>query len=175
MTQYLYLISCKSGLQTFYKIGIANDVESRLAQLQTGSPLELSIEECYSFDNSEIVEKAIHQAWKKQRVRGEWFELGGDGVEKFQEICSLLGGQVYVPDRYDTTQEAVEEAENDYVLTGGVDWRLEARFDRGNPGYAIMKRGKVKVYLGYICSSILKDPMRPTIQEVEDFLSQNVK
>lgn len=58
--QYLYLIHCRNGLRDFYKVGVANDVESRLAQLQTGNPLEMKILGAYGFDNAEIPERAIH-------------------------------------------------------------------------------------------------------------------
>ena len=96
--QYLYIIKCNE----FHKIGIANDVEARLAQLSTGNPYQLT---------------------------------------------------------------------HDYILTGGVDWRLEARVDRNIPGYAIVKRGKNRSYLGYIRSTDLKDGLRPTVEEVENFLN----
>lgn len=115
----------------YHKVGIANDVEARLAQLQTGSPLDLSIEECYSFDNAEIAEKAIHQAWKKERVRGEWFELLGDGVNRFQTICSLLGGQVFVPESYDANDEAVEVAEEMSEPVGDIKFDYSAMFAVG--------------------------------------------
>jgi hypothetical protein len=171
--QYLYLISCKSGFETFYKVGISNDVESRLAQLQTGNPLELSIEACYGFDNAEIVEKSIHQAWEKEKIRGEWFNVSGC-EDKFHDICELMNGAVFVPDNYETTEASIEEAEHDYVLTSGVDWRLEARTDRHPAGFVIMKRGMPKEYLGYIRGCDLLDSKRPTIEEVEKFLSDTV-
>lgn len=167
--QYLYLISCKSGFETFYKVGISNDVESRLAQLQTGNPLELSIEACYGFDNAEIVEKSIHQAWKKEKVRGEWFNVSGC-EDNFHDICKLMNGEVFVPNNYETTEDEIEEAEHDYVLTGNSVWRLEARNDRSPAGYAVFRRGKQKEYLGYVRGCDLKDAKRPTIEEIDSFL-----
>lgn len=52
--QYLYLIKC----QQYYKIGVASDVESRLAQLSTDNPFPLKVEIVYKFDNADIVERA---------------------------------------------------------------------------------------------------------------------
>lgn len=167
MTQYLYLISCKNNWQTFYKVGIANDVESRLAQLQTGNPLELSIEECYQFDNAEIVERAIHQAWKKERVRGEWFELGGDGVEKFQEVCQALGGDVYVPESYDPDDSMVEEAEEmqeglndgarwDFTQMFKDGWRIEKSTSKGvNNRYWCWRKGAESIGRKYIYGGVI--------------------
>lgn len=175
MTQYLYLIRCNTpGYQTYYKVGIAADVESRLAQLQTGSPFELTIEECYGFNNSEIAERAIHQAWAKERGRGEWFELTGDAVSRFQTLCELLGGEVYVPEQYETTPEAIEEAESiqdtNEILLSGLNWRLDPRSGRG---WAIFQRGGEKKYLGYVGKNSLKDWEHPTVEEVEMAIAKN--
>jgi hypothetical protein len=49
--QYVYLIKC----QQFYKIGVANDVESRLAQLSTGNPFPLEVKVIYDNKNNRIV------------------------------------------------------------------------------------------------------------------------
>lgn len=130
--QYVYLIKCNSQPE-YYKVGIAIDVENRLAQLQTGSPFELTIEECYSFDNAEIVERAIHQAWKKVRVRGEWFDKI-DVHDLFNQICSTLGGQIYAPESYEANDEEVESADEaftgldiakfDYAAMFADGWRM---------------------------------------------------
>lgn len=173
MTQYIYLISCNG----YFKVGIANDVESRLAQLQTGSPYELQIEECYEFENSEIVEKAIHQAWKANRVRGEWFDKGVNkvtAVSEFQRICAALGGFVYRPESYGASPEDVEiaEEEHEYSLVGGDDWRLEARNDLSQPRYAIMRRGRNRKCIGYLGLQDMQDPYNPTKEEVVLVLSK---
>ncbi len=74
-TMYVYLIKCmdKSG---FIKVGMANNVESRMAALQIGCPykLELIISiKCKSRRHAYNIENRIHKASKKYRVRGEWF------------------------------------------------------------------------------------------------------
>lgn len=175
MTQFLYLILCKSETDDgIYKIGIANDVESRLAQLQTGSPYELEIMECYEFENAEIAERAIHQAYSKHRIRGEWFRLGFGAVEKFQTLCELLGGNVFVPNKYELTPDAAEEAESiqetQDILLGSINWRLDRR---NGSGYAIFKRGGKKEYLGYVGQQNLKDWEHPTVEEIEAVIEKN--
>lgn len=128
MTQYLYLIKC----QQYYKIGVAVDVESRLAALQTGNPFPLIVSECYAFQNAEIVEKAIHQKFSKVRTRGEWFQLNENTAEKdFCEICSVLGGQRqsgHLP----LTDEYIDEAEEiqDNLLNDGK-WDYDKMFADG--------------------------------------------
>lgn len=148
--QYLYLISCKSGFETFYKVGISNDVESRLAQLQTGNPLELSIEACYGFDNAEIVEKSIHQAWKKEKVRGEWFSISGC-ENNFHDICKLMNGEVFIPNNYETTEDEIEEAEEigetlqngarfDFIAMFSDGWWIERSNSKGKREYWVWRK-----------------------------------
>ena len=147
--QYLYLISCKSGFETFYKVGISNDVEARLAQLQTGNPLKLSIEACYGFNNAEIVEKSIHQAWKNEKVRGEWFDVSGC-EDNFNDICKLMNGEVYVPYDYETTEESIEEAEEigesshnakfDFVAMFSDGWWIERSNSKGKREYWVWRK-----------------------------------
>jgi Meiotically Up-regulated Gene 113 (MUG113) protein len=169
--QYLYLIES----QHFCKIGIANDVQSRLAQLSTGNPFELKLLACYSYENAEVVERSIHQRFAEKRARGEWFALGEQDLSEFHQICLLLGG---IPSAVSPTaeEEEVEEAEQlqetDDIL-GGIKWRLERRNDRNPPGFAIFQRGGDKVYLGYVGKTSLKDPEHPTIEEIEAVIARN--
>jgi hypothetical protein len=166
VTQYLYLIRCNEDA---YKIGIASDVRSRIASLQTGNPYKLELADCYSFPNAEVVERALHVKFDGVRMVGEWFRLRGDQLHDFGLICNLLDGKHVDIDNH-VTQAEIEEAEEAQetqdILTGGVSWRLERRNDRNPPGYAIFQRGK-KVYLGYISQRNLKDPERPSVEEVE--------
>lgn len=54
------------------KIGIARDVEARIATLQTGNPDELHL--LASFPGSQAHETALHRYLQAERIRGEWFE-----------------------------------------------------------------------------------------------------
>ncbi len=53
------------------KIGHAEDVHSRLAGLQTGSWTKLSVIAIINEDD--FTELELHRAFKKFRMRGEWF------------------------------------------------------------------------------------------------------
>ena len=80
--QYVYLIKS----ETLYKIGIANDPEGRLAQLQTGNPHVLELLSCYGFNNASVVEKSLHQAFSGANFRGEWFTLDNTLIQQFQSL-----------------------------------------------------------------------------------------
>src|SRR5258706_1201450 len=105
--QYLYIIKC----QDFHKIGIANDVEARLAQLSTGNPYPLEVVVIYAFDNAEIVERSIHQRYKEIRQRGEWFNLDYEALKNIHSICLALGGRAFEYTGENATEEKTEEAE----------------------------------------------------------------
>lgn len=154
---YVYLIRCNDNhFQTKYKIGIAQDVQTRLAQLQTGSPYVLEVMECYGYENAEVVERALHQAFKSQRVQGEWFELNYiQATEDFSKICTMLGGTVGIVDDKSEPDE-VEEAEEmaipsdggkwDYAAMFADGWRMEPSSSGGKNGvyWAWRSRGKDK-------------------------------
>lgn len=164
--QYLYLIKC----QQFYKIGVAHDVEQRLAQLSTGNPFDLEVLAVYGYDNANTVETTLHQRFADFRRRGEWFELSNNDVAIFGQVCQLLNGVVdeVMPT---VAEEEIAVAEQEQELMGGVSWRLERRPDRNPPGFAVYKRGKEKKYLAYIGANTLVDPNSPTIEEVESVLA----
>lgn len=191
--QYLYLILCKTDndkTHELYKIGVANDVESRLAQLQTGSPFELEIMECYGFDNAEIAERAIHQAFTKERVRGEWFELGFADVRKFTEICGLLGGQFQTLNANEiyATAEEVEEAEEvqkevfdnldkwDFAAMFADGWRMEKTTNGRHVGegsrYWCWRKGTGNKGKKYIYGGVLSKLPHP-IEEMKTKYSES--
>lgn len=71
---YVYVIT--DG--TFLKIGMANDVRKRLAQLQTGNPMELHLIKCYAFSNrteASKYERELHLKYGDYRKHGEWFSI----------------------------------------------------------------------------------------------------
>jgi hypothetical protein len=124
--QYLYLIRC----QQFYKIGITNDIKSRLAQLSTGNPFELDVVRVFGYDNAEIVERAIHQRFSDNRKRGEWFELDADGLRDFETINSALNGWSE-PLPCPVDEGEIEDAEAMAQPTDGAKWDYAAMFADG--------------------------------------------
>lgn len=166
--QYLYLIRC----QDYHKIGIANDVESRLAQLSTGNPYPLEVVSVYGFQNAQPVEASLHQRFSASRIRGEWFRLNPNDVLVFGDVCNMLMGEKQEVGHIDEDEIEEAEQEQDYALVGGKEWRLEARNDSSVPRYAIMSRGREnRRCIGYLGIRDMKDPYNPTVEEVEAVLA----
>lgn len=68
--QHVYLIKCLDK----YKIGIANDVKRRLAELSTGNPFPLELV-AVGPNGGRFTESLLHDRFAHRRVAGEWFEL----------------------------------------------------------------------------------------------------
>lgn len=128
--QYLYLIRDSEGI---YKIGITNDPDFRLAQLQTGNPRLLELLSCYGYEDASSVERAIHQTFGQQRIRGEWFSLDNSHISKFEMLCQALGGQQYSFLDNSAPEEAIEEAEQveESIMTDGAKWDYSQMFADG--------------------------------------------
>ena len=69
----------------FVKIGVSNNPEERLAQLQTGNPNKLKIWFCIPGGLDEEVR--LHSFFRCVRAEGEWFNLTS-GMK--QELCNLI-------------------------------------------------------------------------------------
>ncbi len=68
----IYILRCND----FYKIGITNNnVEGRIAQLQTGNPYEIKLVKTYKVPST--TESSLHGILKNSGLheRGEWFHL----------------------------------------------------------------------------------------------------
>lgn len=78
--QTMYIL--RNGDTNQYKIGITNNLNARIAKLQTGCPGELKIVKIYTHYNREVIkryERVLHRYYTKCgcriRSNGEWFEL----------------------------------------------------------------------------------------------------
>lgn len=75
-TTYLYIISAGRFENAPVKIGVADDVQQRLTELQCGNHEELYITAaipCRSRRHAYGIETFLHKSFKKWRIRGEWF------------------------------------------------------------------------------------------------------
>ncbi|MFG5012584.1 GIY-YIG nuclease family protein [Vibrio cholerae] len=106
--KYLYVIRC--GKSKFYKIGITNDLEKRVATHQTGCPYQLKLI-CYfeadldDYLGKEIgyLEQFLHNNYSDLRVRGEWFELNYkhlSDIAVFLELDRELGFRICSSDEF---------------------------------------------------------------------------
>jgi hypothetical protein len=71
-----------------YKIGLTNDIERRLADMQTGCPFLLIPIKVYKVDNPTAIEIMLHSFFKKKRIRGEWFRLTDIDISYIDEALS---------------------------------------------------------------------------------------
>lgn len=145
----LYLIKCNQ----FYKIGIANDIESRLASLQTGNPYMLGIEACFQFTNAASVEKALHQRFSGVRTLGEWFELGENDLDDFLTLCRMLGGNEITVRKIADEIEIEEAEKNQESLLDDPEIRIEKRYSETTGeliGFSLRERNKERKVIKYI-------------------------
>ena len=80
----------QSGIKGPIKIGVANNVESRLKFLQTGCPEKLSLIIeiiCKSRKHAFEIEKQLHKRFGFLRLNGEWFKPRIKGmISQIREI-----------------------------------------------------------------------------------------
>ena len=75
---YIYVIS-NSNFPNYYKIGVTEDIKSRLRTYQTSSPLRnYKIEYYIHHPDCYGAEKDIHEQMKyfATNIKNEWFEIG---------------------------------------------------------------------------------------------------
>jgi hypothetical protein len=106
--QLLYLIEC----QGYFKIGVAYDVQRRLAELATGNPFELNVRAVYGYNNAQVVEAALHQKFSAGWKRGEWFSMNDQDLQDFHMLCQGLGG-MEMPFTAVVEEDEIEEIENE--------------------------------------------------------------
>lgn len=75
--RFIYFVRCNE----FIKIGVASNVEERVAGMQTGNPYPLEVVKVIESANAEQEEEMIHVSLERYRVHGEWFKLPDSIIE----------------------------------------------------------------------------------------------
>lgn len=86
----LYIIGAEKDL---YKIGISDNPERRLKQLQTGNGHKLKLIDKFKIENERVIEKRLHNMlWQYKSVLGknEWFVLSQDAIDWLKEYLKEL-------------------------------------------------------------------------------------
>ena len=78
-SDFLYVINQNNT--SFMKIGIASDVGARLRTLQSGNPFQLSIVLKVKHFNAARLESNLHEMFKHQKMKGEWFDIPFDNIK----------------------------------------------------------------------------------------------
>ncbi|MBN2521434.1 MAG: GIY-YIG nuclease family protein [Bacteroidales bacterium] len=86
--KYLYIIRIINT--NYYKIGIANNPERRLNDLQIAIPFELTIIYKKQFSDFYLIETYIHNTFINKHIRGEWFELAAYDINSIQNFLDNL-------------------------------------------------------------------------------------
>jgi len=80
---HIYLIRASTGE---CKIGVSRNAQTRLAQLQTASPVPLTLLHCFPAMNARGVEAELHKRFDVKRVRNEWFLLSAEDIAV---VCAI--------------------------------------------------------------------------------------
>ena len=83
------------------KIGISENVEKRIKQLQTGCPFRIDVVKKYESPISARIEKILHRQYRSRKVdeneynlMGEWFSIPVSEMLSFEEKCREIEGAI---------------------------------------------------------------------------------
>lgn len=92
--EIMYIL--QNGNTDQYKIGITNNLNRRIKQLQTGCPGELRAVALFYHNNRKQIEKyerILHNYYNKLNVRirekGEWYNIPTADVEEFAKVKTV--------------------------------------------------------------------------------------
>jgi len=109
--------------QGYYKIGIADWPQNRVAQLQVGNPTQIEIVRSWELRNAYEIEIKLHERFHNVRMCGEWFDLGQDGLNEL--LAFLDDSEPLTTHKLIVDRKLSRKEEN--VLTMGVQIRERAQ------------------------------------------------
>lgn len=83
---HVYLIQL--GDTDVFKIGITNNINRRISQLQSKSPIPLNLIYQWTGHDYHAFESILHKTFEKKRVKGEWFKLTAGDLMKIHIMFS---------------------------------------------------------------------------------------
>ena len=89
----------------YYKIGIANNVNRRISQLQTGNSRVIKLVDCYESLYASKIEGTLHNKFAYARKEGEWFDLSLKDEVDFLKECHRIESNI----------KLLVEAENQFI------------------------------------------------------------
>ena len=75
----------------WYKIGIADDMDRRIASVQLGVPFAITFASKFPTANPRVVEYEAHHTFKLHRLRGEWFAFD---IRQLSQVTKFLQDMV---------------------------------------------------------------------------------
>ena len=113
---FVYFI--RAGNRGAIKIGVAEDVDARVATLQVGNAFKLNVIAmipCDCREQAQNMEQSIHRFFNRQRIRGEWFQ-GNIDFRKMNKIIDV-----------DTTKSATTKFDPNYIKPESTKKRRRAK------------------------------------------------
>ena len=75
---YIYIIKLKGF--DLYKIGVSNNPKRRIYDIDSSSPFGVDLIGTYFFVNVYNMEECIHDSFKKNKFRKEWFKIHHEDI-----------------------------------------------------------------------------------------------
>lgn len=94
-SRWVYLIG--SALSRPVKIGVAGNVQGRLDELRTGSPVPLHV--MWKTRGDRDLEYGLHEYFAPYRIHGEWFDFGDEDPAALVATAAVLMGHLTHPQR----------------------------------------------------------------------------
>lgn len=85
---HVYIIRTEGT--NFYKIGRTKNVEQRIYSLRTANPYPVEVVLACRIDEAFKVEAYLHYKLQRYSIRGEWFELPKDILDKIKDKLYVL-------------------------------------------------------------------------------------
>lgn len=83
------------------KIGISNNIDKRIKQLQTGCPYRIDLVKAHKTEMASKIEKIMHRKYSPKKVDyneyslvGEWFYIDIGDVLSFESTCREIEGTI---------------------------------------------------------------------------------
>lgn len=89
--KHIYVIEVKFKGCSYCKIGITQNLNSRLAQISTGCPEAPAIAYSKLSDIAQLCEAECHRRLSKFRRNGEWFQIGrNEAIQVVKDVSSTI-------------------------------------------------------------------------------------
>lgn len=173
LTVFVYIIAFAQAT----KIGISENPQSRLREIQTSNPHELRLVKTYaSHDRAAAiwVEKLLHQRYEEFRLAGEWFNIHADIVIKDIEwalnlVAGIASEEIVIPQSrrnkkvkhlvsYKRVENASEEVE---------------RYLKAHPEHVNLPVRQLSKLIGVGKSTVSKIVKAQELKESEDATDKN--
>lgn len=153
-TEYVYVIGSPDSHTV--KVGRSADPESRIAAIQTMSPVKLTV--LWRTEGGAALEAALHRRFVEFRSHGEWFDFpGGDGVARVQAaVVEVAAEQQEAARRRQERRERRRKALKDSKIR--KVWRKPSkRRPTPRPRLAGLKPG-IRSYGGFRVGEVVRLP-----------------